>query len=82
MSTNYPLSAGHAAVVNVTAMAGIVRDMIAAGAHGPHDEAWLLHRATAAGLDRDERAALRALQERFTREGKSMLAGVTTTTWD
>src|SRR3954468_9915115 len=48
--------------VNLTAMAEIVRDLLAGGVSRPQDGVWLRERAQAAGLDAQEGAALDALR--------------------
>jgi len=72
-----PTGIGEAAprpCVHVAAMAAIVRDLLAGGRDRVQDGPWLRERMRAAGLDRQECAALETLRARLRTGGTTGLA--------
>jgi len=67
--------------VHVAALADIVHDLVAGGLSHLQDGGWLRARATAAGLDRDEGAALEALRARLLDGGATFLAATGLVNW-
>ena len=67
--------------VKVTAMAEIVRELVAGGAARAHTSSWLAARTTAAALSPAETSALEALRLRLCACGATMLDAVTALTW-
>ncbi len=67
--------------VNVTAMADIVHDLVTGGISRLQDSGWLRERATAAGLDRHEGAALDALRARLLDGGTAFLTATDLGNW-
>ena len=59
--------------VHITAMAAIVRDLLAGGRDRLQDVPWLHSCIRAAGLDRHESAALEALRARLCAQGATEL---------
>ena len=64
--------------VPVTALAAIVRDLIAGDGARLHDDRWLRQRATMDGLGAHAYAALEALRARLCASGATLSTGV----WD
>ena len=66
--------------VHLTAMAEIVRDLLAGGVARLQDGVWLRERAQAAGLDAQEGAALEALRARLA-GGRALLDTALASSW-
>ena len=58
--------------VHVSAMADIVRDLLAGDRARLQNDQWLRQRAQDAGLDRHERAALEALRMRISQDDPTL----------
>lgn len=68
--------------IDLTAMARIVRDLLAGGEERLHDAGRLRRHATAAGLGTHACAALEALRQRLCQRGAALLDATAITPWN
>jgi hypothetical protein len=69
-------------LIDLTAMARIVRDLLAGGEERLRDAGRLHTHAVAAGLDGHACAALEALRQRLCRRGMALLDATAITPWN